>query len=280
MSARPAGEPSPVNPGNAPRPEQGAIRIENSPRDSAGNPARDFTTESSIGGATVRVPVNAVYLVVTGLVVLVVIAFAVGSVLARRDAERKSSSERTQPPIVEPADQPAGVEGTRTADGATPRPNAVDPDRTPIGTNTKGVSKDVRGPSDAGESATEKAGVVAAAALSSAGWLAADPRESGLNYLVLAYVNRTEAESAVTFLAQNGLETFALYVDPSQVRANNFDPTRPYKLYVSKGITSDEYSKKMTAKTNVEAAAARLGLRWQKELKGSSNFSRPSWEKK
>jgi hypothetical protein len=116
--------------------------------------------------------------------------------------------------------------------------------------------------------------------LTISGWTTEDQREESLNYLHLAYVSQTEAEDAISFLAQNGLDTFALYVDPQQVRGNNFSPTRPFKLYASKGITSDEYSKKMTAKTNVEAAVARLGPRWQKERKGSSNFSKPAWEKK
>jgi hypothetical protein len=49
---------------------------------------------------------------------------------------------------------------------------------------------------------------------------------------------------------------------------------------VLKGITSEEYSRRMTARTNIEADVARLGPRWQKERRGSSNFAKPAWEKK
>jgi hypothetical protein len=282
MNPASAADPSPVHPGRSPG-EKPVIRLNVTPM-SATSPSRDLPPEGSAGadawaanagmpGNAVRIPVNALYLAIAALVALIILAFAVGSVLSRRHAERELASQRPQPIVTEP-------------------PELITPSET-VGQPTEPIKGDVS-KNEGEQAAKEKARTPDAGAkrvqttaapaggpcLTSRGWEQEDPREGGLNYLLLAYLTQTESEDAVTFLSQNGLETFALRVDPQQVRGNNSGPTRPYKLYVSKGITSDEYSKKMTAKTNVEAAVARLGPRWQKERKGSSNFGKPAWEKK
>jgi hypothetical protein len=276
----PGSEPGPAPDTADTRPATGPMTL-NSPIAGAKNsPSRDLPPEGSAGadawaaqsgvsGATVRVPVNAVYLAAAGFVLLMVIAYGVGSFLSRRAAERESAAGREQPPISEPVDSPGTAGTALDAAPATKPPSRGEAPKISSATTPAAETPvpSVPRPSDA-------------LCLTSKGWTTSDQREDGLNYLLLAYVSQTEAEDAISFLAENGLETFALYVDPSQVRGNNFSPTRPYKLYASKGITSDEYSKKMTAKTNVEAAVARLGPRWQKERKGSSNFSKPAWEKK
>ena len=101
-----------------------------------------------------------------------------------------------------------------------------------------------------------------------------------MNYLKLAQMTRTEAERAVKFLSENGVEAFAVPVDRTGANTNNPDPSKSaYWLFAAKGITGEEYSNRLTARTNIEAAVARLGLRWQKEYRGSSNFSKPGWEK-
>ncbi|MCX5689973.1 MAG: hypothetical protein NTV94_09370 [Planctomycetota bacterium] len=276
----PGTEPAPAPDGDQTNPATGPMTL-NTPVSSAKNsPSRDMPPEGSagadawaaqtgIGGATVRVPVNAVYLVAAGFVLFIVVAYGVGSFLSRRDAERDQAASREQPPISEPLDSPVPVGSALDSSGLQrPATRGEAPTASPANdAAAQPAPPSVPRPSDA-------------LCLTSKGWTTSDQRDEGLNYLLLAYVSQTEAEDAISFLAENGLETFALYVDPSQVRGNNFSPTRPYKLYASKGITSDEYSKKMTAKTNVEAAVARLGPRWQKERKGSSNFSKPAWEKK
>ena len=247
----------------------------------ANTPARDgdlseatgigrWINGGGLGGGTVRVPVNAVYVAVTALIIVAVAAFAIGSVLSKRAAERDASQDRPQPSITEPIETPEPVAPEGTLAERSPTPSKATP--------TKPEPAKTTGNLQESTSAGPRPGN--ALCLTSSGWTTVDQREESLNYLHLAYVSQTEAEDAISFLAQNGLDTFALYVDPQQVRGNNFSPTRPFKLYASKGITSDEYSKKMTAKTNVEAAVARLGPRWQKERKGSSNFSKPAWEKK
>lgn len=104
----------------------------------------------------------------------------------------------------------------------------------------------------------------------------ADPREKGLNYLYLAVLNQTEAERAGKFLRDNGVEAYAVsWVDPGGGKANNADPL--YRLFVKPGIPSGEMKK--TTAQNLLTRVLELGGKWQKENRGTSNFTKYSWEK-
>jgi hypothetical protein len=111
------------------------------------------------------------------------------------------------------------------------------------------------------------------------GVLLGDPRERGLNYLQLGIFGKTDAESAVEFLASNGVQSFAVALDSTDSRANNPDPGKKYALYVLPGITGSEFRRNVTKKTNLEAEVARLGVLWQKNHRGPSNFSKTMWAK-
>lgn len=268
----PAQGPSPVSPGR-PSSDKPVIRLHVTPQSIGGaSPSRDLPPEGSAGadawaasagasGGTVRVPVNAIYLAVAGLVTIVVLSFAVGSWLSKRNAERSSAGQLPQPVILEPSD------GTGERSLADALPDAAERAPQPA---TPGRSQPAATQPRTGD----------AACLLPTGWTSGDPRTPGLNYLLLATLTQTESEDAVAYLAANGLETFALRVDMQASKGNNSGPSRPYRLYVLKGITSEEYSRRMTARTNVEAEVARLGPKWQKERRGSSNFAKPAWEKK
>lgn len=271
----PAAGPSPISPGR-PTSDKPVIRLNITPQSIGASPSRDLPPDGSAGAdawaasagtgaGTVRIPVNAIYLAIAGLVTIVVLSFAVGSWLSKRNAERAAMSRLPQPLILEPSE--AG--GERSLADALPDPNAKTSDQpTPNPAAPKAPPKSSQPrPSDA-------------TCLLPTGWTSGDPRTPGLNYLLLATLNQTESEDAVAFLAANGLETFALRVETQPPKGNNSGPTRPYRLYVLKGITSEEYSRRMTTRTNVEADVARLGPKWQKERRGSSNFAKPAWEKK
>ena len=211
-------------------------------------------------------PLSAISLLIAALIALVILAYAIGSRRERKSTE--VAAARMLPTISEPGEGSSGAEKAETGGGIRP-----DNQSGVVGAEG-GVGKGRT--VGTGGSVAPPAG---AKALTGAGWLGRDPREEGQNYLLLASMNQTEAESAVVFLGENGLETFALWLDPAKERVNNSDSSRPYRLYVTRGISSDEYSKKMTARTNIEAAVARLGPRWQKERRGSSNFAKPDWQK-
>jgi hypothetical protein len=271
----PVAGPSPVSPGR-PAGDKPVIRLNVTPQSIGGaSPSRDLPPEGSAGadawaasagasGGTVRIPVNAIYLAIAGLVVVVVLSFAVGSVLSKRQAEQATLRQLPQPIILEPSEVgEGGLLGETSSQSPSPDPPRAKP-----------------APNSGAARTPPTLGSGDAACLLSSGWTSGDPRTPGLNYLLLATLNQTESEDAVAYLATHGLETFALRVDMQGPKGNNSGLSRPYRLYVLNGITSEEYSRRMTARTNIEADVARLGPRWQKERRGSSNFAKPAWEKK
>jgi hypothetical protein len=275
MNPAAGGGPSPVSPGR-PTADKPVIRLNVTPQSiGTASPSRDLPPEGSagadawaanagMGGGSVRIPVNAIYLAIAGLVMVVVLSFAVGSVLSKRRAEQAAIPPSPQPIILEPSEV---GEGGLLGDVAQDAPPTKSGDSKAGPKAPAGRTQPILRSSDA-------------ACLLPTGWTSGDPRTPGLNYLLLATLDQTESEDAVAFLATHGLETFALRVDTQGPKGNNSGPSRPYRLYVLKGITSEEYSRRMTARTNIEADVARLGPRWQKERRGSSNFAKPAWEKK
>jgi len=239
-----------------------------------------------LGNSTVRVPVNTVYYAIAAAGILTLFVLVAWYRNSSGESANRNDNARQQPLVVEPGETPLS---------GKPESNGTSPDLS--GTKGLGGSESSRlakpvatskssasSPSSVAVKSTEssKFGVPprGAMGITARGWLAADPREPGLNYLKLGEFFQTESEDAVVFLAENGAEAFALAIDPTRLGVNNSDPTKStFKLYAARGITTDEYSKKMTAKTNTEATVARLGARWQKERKGSSNFGKPGWEK-
>jgi len=275
--SEPAATPSVGRVGSAPVEGGPPIRLEVKP--TTATPSREHVADQPphgdilLAGGRIRIPLNALSLTIAAIIAIAVLAYAVGSNRARKKAELEVSREI--PAISEPIDSPRG-----SGQPALPSGGALTGEAQNRSATAAAVPPSNDRPAGNNRSATPSAKPPAGArALTSAGWLDGDPRQNGQNYLLLASLNQTEAESGVAFLAENGLETFALYLDPATVRVNNSDPTREFRLYVSAGISSDQYSKRMAARTSVEAAVARLGPRWQKERKGSSNFARPDWQK-
>lgn len=245
--------------------------------------------KSILGPNTVRVPVNTIYLVTAIFILAVVIATVVGYRIATRTSGNDFASRQgLVPPVTEPDDLPGSLSQSPalgSGSGKVGTGGGSDASRGGANRTPQNQAPRQESPKSQPKSAeVAKDSVVLppppnAVALTSTGWLAADPREEGLNYLKLGEFNQAEAESAVRFLAANDLQTFAIRVDRGTGPGNNSGPTEIYRLYAARGVTSDEYSKKMTARTNTESTVARLGQRWQKEERGSSNFSRPGWEK-
>ncbi len=265
---RPGMSPRPLNP--PPRPEKPVIRVELKPA-SAGptTPAREDSGDPTpawgsnlLGGGTVRVPVNAIYIASALLIALAFLGWLLGWQMGT--AQRQPGQEPTQrPSIMEPTENPPVI---------APPPTRSVPDTSPKKASDPAKSNQLPPRTVPSSSAP--------ITITGKGLLQGDPREVDRNYLKLAQMTRTEAERAVKFLCENGLDAFAVPVDKVGSNTNNPDPsTAAYWLIAAKGITSEEYSNRLTARTNIEAAVARLGQRWQKEFKGSSNFSKPAWEK-
>lgn len=225
------------------------------------------TTESSnertwapdwLGGSLIRVPVNAVSIGVACVIILVLIAWILGVASGQSRAERDLAKfDRQTPAITDPL-----VEGGDSGSQGSGADQVPDRPRTPASNGSSGSSR-----------------VQTYQTLTSKGTLDGDPREAGLNYLALATLSGEDAAAAIEFLSQNGLEAFGIPVDSGGSKANNPNPAGTYRLFAFPGVSSDEYKRRATKVTNLEAEAARLGSVWQKQHRGTSNFSRTLWEK-
>ncbi|MFZ4574113.1 MAG: hypothetical protein ACOYN0_06925 [Phycisphaerales bacterium] len=179
-------------------------------------------------------------------------AYSLGYSLGRREGERDTAELASRLDSV----RDPGSEDRTPTEPSTPQPA---PNRDPAPSPNP--------PPSASESLTPK------------GVLRGDPREKGLNYLVLGTFGREDAQAAVDFLATNSVQAFAVAVESRPGVANNPNPGRQYMVYALPGLTSDEYRKGVTKKTNLEAAVAKAGALWQKDHRGVSNFAKTMWAK-
>lgn len=248
----------PAAPAEAPKAAKPMMRVELKPQvEGALSPSRDTAPEPAL--PVLRLPVNAFWYIVAFMVAALFLVFFAGYKLgqnaARQQADRDLGERMAEyPGLTDPLNEPGPV--TRTD---PPRPTIL-PKPTPTQTQP--------------DSGTIAAGV--GAVLSSRG-VTADPREAGLNYLALATLGKSDAEAAIAFMSQNGVEIIGVPVDRGGQRANNAGPA--YRLFAAAGISSEQYRTKQTARTNLEAEVARLGDIWQKQHHGASNFAKPGWEK-
>lgn len=105
-----------------------------------------------------------------------------------------------------------------------------------------------------------------------------DPREVGLNYMMLAStMDKESAERAVAFLGQNGVPAFLLPVAKSSGGANN---PGSFTLFAQQGITGEQYKARSRERTDLEDKVTRLAKVWQKEHRGQHDFARFYWDKK
>ncbi len=285
----PKGQPAPrVEPMAAPSPS----RVEMKPRDpvwSAPAPrverlSPEPTPEpagagSLLGRATISVRTNLLWVALAAAVLVVVGAWWGGVSWGRSRAIKDLEPFRQEgaPPIREP-----GAPGSSPLiAGSTTN---TEPARTPEPGRDPGGASPATGPSPHGpESPASPGGNPSGITVLTARGFIADPREAGLNYLALATLARTEAERAIAFLADSGVEAFGVpVVERGRAGANNPGPAAAdakFRVFAARGISGEEYSQNRTVKTNLEAAVARIGAQWQRDHRGSSNFAKPLWEK-
>ena len=116
------------------------------------------------------------------------------------------------------------------------------------------------------------------AVMSPSGFLDTDPREPGLNYLVLATLDTEQAADAISFMYLNSVPVIGVpVVDNRASSANN--PSR-YTLYsLGVAIPGNQWSAMSVERSQHQRLIADLGARWQRERRGGSDFSRTNWEK-
>lgn len=105
----------------------------------------------------------------------------------------------------------------------------------------------------------------------------ADTRENGKNYLELGTLTYKDAVSAVEYLTSNGLKASIAPaqrgVDPGKAATNNL----PHVVFLAEGVASDRFKATQAERQKLEARVEQLGKKYQRELKGPTDFSRPMW---
>lgn len=234
----------------------------------AANPVR---WPNFLGTNSLPVPLNLIYLCIAALVVVCVLVYLIGFSTGKSKAESNlaSNTRLEEPAVAEPRGTPSlSPPPTNSQGGTPPTANNRPTDTTPR-TGTAPTSPIPTTPAPAGAILTAKGPVMT------------DPRVAELNYLSLASLGEEDAKAAIAFLSANGVDAIGVpnRVESGSGRANNQGPTQVFRIYALPGITRDEYSQKLTARTNIEAAVAKIGATWQKEHRGASNFARTMWEK-
>jgi hypothetical protein len=111
------------------------------------------------------------------------------------------------------------------------------------------------------------------------GFIETDPRQAGWNYLVLGLLPREDTWAAMQFLYRNGVETFAVQVDPVDRRLPRGNTSARFQLYAAKGVPSRDFASTQVERDKLKKDVARLGAIWKKDHKGSASFSDAFWLK-
>lgn len=200
-----------------------------------------------MGGKPLLVGTTALWLLAGGALLVVVAVWILGNAYGRRQAERTfERSFGTQAPAVTevPKDPLATQEPVSTP--------AVSPGHAPAAEQASVLT--VKGPGS-------------------------DPRQAGWNYLLLGTVTREEATGAIQYLAKNGLEAFAVPVEPVDRKGGRANTSPRFQLFAARGIASGEFAGKQVERDRLKQEVARLGAVWKKEHKGSLSFSDAFWLK-
>jgi hypothetical protein len=271
-----------VNPAPPPRPIGTGVAVPNSdapvppPPVQAEEREEPFSPERSAPGPALdrhmHVPMSALYLSLAGILLIVLLVWGIAFRLGKSEEKAKSdkilgaaAGQTVLDPLKagNPSEQiPASPNLVGTA------PVVIDlSNRKPIPNATagKGVSK---GPpaSDAPQAAPAATGAAA---------FGTDPRQSGLNYLLIeGRLDRESAERIQQFLSENGVPAFAV-VDDRGGAANNGSL---YLVGVNRGLSREEY--RTQVKTDLESQVRKLGQTWQSQHRGTTSFSQTSWERK
>ena len=231
------------------------------PRSSSGS-------SSPAGTRFLRVPVSTAYIAGALVVGLVLLTWALGHSVgfrAGRDHVALAAAPSTLDGLVirDPVHSPpvSGGEGdppAKTRRGEQGAAQLPDPEpATQAQVTLPAIATPMPQPGNSGEIITAR------------GFLEADPRQPGANYLVLATLTEGQATEAIQFLAANGLEAIGVPVGGSSSR---------YRVVsLALAVPSGQYRASAGSRREHERQAAALGARWLKDHQGASDFSQPQW---
>lgn len=266
-SAAPAASPAPAS--TTATPETAARKtawdtsggVSRAERSAAAMLDEEIPTDSGIQLTTTRF-----YTMIAVALVLIIGAWAGGYQLGKSDGKKEMTPFVSEPLVVEP---PQG------ASDNTPPTNPRD--AVPQDTQSNLVIPAQATP-QANQAPQQPTPPTPQAIMTASGFVNADPRQPGMNYLVLATLSAEQAHDAVKFMGANGVQVMgAPQLDSGRDSANN--PSR-YTLYsLGLAIPGNRWSSMSLQRTEHQRSVARLGARWQREHRGGSDFSQTNWEK-
>jgi hypothetical protein len=237
------------------------------------------------GDSYMRIPVNAVYLAIAALVVVVivvrVVSYSGGKAAGVAQTERELGvlgKAATPSDPLNTGEVSAATDSSKSAPTATGTKPPTKPAADPKGTKSASKPQATPATQAASAPATTEAGVLAGkgSILTAAGRTDTDPRQAETNYLVLAIIGESEAAPAVAFLNSNGLPAFAV-PNSGDRRAAVGKPT--FQLIALPGLSSAQIKKNDEAKRSLEQRASRLGGAWKASKQGTIDFAQAYWAK-
>jgi len=213
--------------------------------------------EASVVGGTVKLPISYLYIGLAAIALALILVWAVAFKLGGNATERDLVQDRPRPmPTIttDPLNEPE------------PRTQALPPPD-PIRTIEQELQDQPAQPVTTGGSI-----------LTAAGRVAADPREPGLNFLVIeSNMERGEAERIVAFLTSNGQPAIGVpMLDQGGQPTNN---PHLYQIVLARGFPGRGFGESKPVRDSIVSEVTRLGTTWQREFKGSTRFASPQWTK-
>lgn len=275
-ASKPTSAPSPSRPATPPV-EDGdagpAVPTKQTAWDSSGGVSRAERSAAAmldgevVDDSGIRLSSPMFYTLIAVGFALILAAWTIG--YQRGNAAGKKAIEpyvRDQP-VVRPTETTASSPRVNRPGGGADQPNAMTtPTTTPTATSPA-------------TSTTIPTGTARGlAVMSPSGFIDTDPREPGLNYLVLATLNTEQAADAISFLYLHSVPVIGVpVVDNRSSGANNPSRYRLYSLGVA--IPGNQWSAMSVERSQHQKLIADLGARWQRERRGGSDFSQTNWEK-
>lgn len=212
---------------------------------------------ASIAGGTVRLPVSYLYIALAAISLALILVWAVAFKLGGNATERD---------LVQGMSRPAPTITTDPLSDPEPRILAP-PESDPVGTIQP--APQIR----PGTPSARPGGI-----LTATGPVADDPREPGLNFLVVeSNMERGEAERLVVFLSNKGQAAIGVQMlDRGGQPTNN--PPR-YQIVLTRGFPGRGFGDSKPVRDSIVSDVKRLGTTWQREFKGSTRLASPLWTK-
>lgn len=201
------------------------------------------------------IPATAIYIAITAVCLLVIATWVFGVKAGQADVRRRMGQQLAR----DDSGGPGPKVGAVNQEPEAPANQYVEPVNPPLP------------PGPGPESTTGRF-------YAAGGWVDADPREKGLNYLhVASRMTREDAVRAVKYLGSNKVAAAAV---PMEVdRGAPGDKNAPlYYVVVLQGMTREQHGE-AGARSRIEQSIRSLGARWKKDEHGPSDFSSPYWVK-